>query len=112
MSSAQALLGDLTDGPKDKEKMELAEELVSDLKLWSNHTTKRMGEMKHKIQEDDANWLMKLLVERQKLPMATQLAVLRRKDVAELTWTKRLLANHTASPSLADQLRAIIGKEA
>lgn len=112
MANSQRILAELTEGKKTADKIKMTEQLVKDLQAWSAHTTGRMKEMKHKMSEDDANWLMKLLVERQKLPMATQLAVLKRKDVAELPWAQRLMKDHKDSPSLADQFRAILEKNA
>lgn len=112
MSSSQRLLAELTEGKKNTDKVKLAERLVADLKLWANHTTQKMADIKHKMAEDDANYLLKLLVERQHLPMATQLAILKRKDIKDRPWALRLLKEHKESPSLAEQFRAILATEA
>lgn len=113
MVSSQKLLAELTEGSKSREKVKLTEQLVADLKLWAHRTSDTMAEAQHRMSENDANFLMKLLVERQKLPMGTQLAVLKRKDVKDLPWAQRLLKEHQdTGPCLADQFREILAKEA
>lgn len=111
MKESNSLVEALTAGTKTEAKKHLLERVIGDLEQWQTTTAARLAEGKKHLVQTDADFLMKILVQRKHLPMATQLAALKRKDVGDVKWAKLLLANHTDKVPLCEQLEGLLSQE-
>jgi len=114
MKQANGLVAELINGGKagaTEAKGHLLQRVVRDLQTWESETAAKVSEGKKHMKQVDADYLMKMLIQRKSLPLPTQLAVLKRTDVADLRWAQELLKNHTDSAPLSDQLRDLLARE-